>query len=137
MPINSIETAKKWSGELDKAFVQKSATGFLAGIVFGVFGITLEEDKLTFHPCVPKNMGTMQIQGISFRNVILDIELKESEDGTSSIVIILFTFMVAKIQIKVEIRKYSNLKVAFLTIISHFQHSKRQNTPIFHKYQSH
>lgn len=30
MSINSIETAKKWSSELDKAFVQKSATGFLA-----------------------------------------------------------------------------------------------------------
>ena len=30
MPINSIDTASKWSSELDKAFVQKSATGFLA-----------------------------------------------------------------------------------------------------------
>lgn len=62
-----------------------SATGFLAGIVFGVFGITLEEDKLTLKPCLPKNIGNIQLKGIRFRNVILDIELRRNQDDTISV----------------------------------------------------
>ena len=30
MPINSLENAVRYSGELDKLFVQKSVTGFFA-----------------------------------------------------------------------------------------------------------
>lgn len=84
VPDGGWQVGCHWDSVKDQTW---SATGFLAGIVFGVFGVTLEEDKLTFHPCVPKNIKAMQIQGIRFRNVILDIELKESEDGASSIVI--------------------------------------------------
>ncbi len=79
MPDGGWQVGCHWESAPDQTW---SATGFLAGIVFGVFGITLGEDRLTLNPCLPKNIGNIQLRGIQFRNVTLDIELKEKEDGT-------------------------------------------------------
>ena len=53
-----------------------SATAFISSIVYGVFGIRLSETGITFKPCLPENFGTVQLKGIKFRNVTLDIKLQ-------------------------------------------------------------
>ena len=73
-PDGGWQVGHHWDSVKDQTW---SATGFLAGLAFGVFGITLAEDSITIQPCMPKNMGAMQLKGIRFRNAILDIELKE------------------------------------------------------------
>ena len=78
-PDGGWQVGTHWGSAHDQTW---SATGFIAGIVFGIFGITLEEEKLVVKPCLPKNIGNIQLKGIKFRNVTLDIELKEMEDGS-------------------------------------------------------
>lgn len=61
-----------WDSVRDQTW---SATAFIRSIVFGVFGIALEEKKIAFHPCLPENFGKMELKGIRFRDVELDISL--------------------------------------------------------------
>ena len=84
VPDGGWQVGCHWESAHDQTW---SATGFLAGIVFGVFGITLEEDTLTVKPCLPKNMGNMQLKGIQFRNKVFDFALKETEEGEVSVFI--------------------------------------------------
>ncbi len=83
-PDGGWQVGCHWESAPDQTW---SATGFIAGIVFGVFGITLEENRLLVKPCLPKNIGNIQLKGITFRNVTLDIALKEKEDGTVTVFI--------------------------------------------------
>lgn len=62
-----------WESVRDQTW---SATAFIRSIVFGVFGITLQEDGITFHPCLPGKFGPVTLQGIRFRDVEMDIVLR-------------------------------------------------------------
>lgn len=62
-----------WESVRDQTW---SATAFIRSIVFGVFGITLREEKIEFHPCLPENFGTVSLTGIRFRDVEMDITLR-------------------------------------------------------------
>lgn len=84
IPDGGWQVGHQWGSVENQTW---SATGFIAGIVFGVFGIRLEDDKLTVNPCLPENIGSIQLKGIQFRDNVLDIELKEKEDKTVSIFI--------------------------------------------------
>lgn len=53
-----------------------SATAFIRCLVFGVFGIVLQEEKIEFHPCLPAGFGTVELKGIRFRSVEADITLR-------------------------------------------------------------
>lgn len=64
-----------------------SATAFISGIVFGIFGITFEEDKMIVNPCLPKNIGSIELKGIQFRNQLFDILLEEKDDKALTVFI--------------------------------------------------
>lgn len=61
-----------------------SATGFIRAIVFGVFGITLGEEGIIFRPCLPEGFGPAVLEGIRFRDTILDIRLTGAGSRISS-----------------------------------------------------
>lgn len=61
-----------WDSVRDQTW---SATAFIRSIVFGVFGIALEEEKIAFRPCLPENFGKVELKGIHFGNAELDISL--------------------------------------------------------------
>lgn len=81
-PDGGWQSGRHWDSVQDQTW---SATGFLSGIVFGLFGITLEEEKITFHPCLPKGFGPIEMDGLHFRDVILDISLQGSGNRISSL----------------------------------------------------
>ncbi len=83
-PDGGWQVGTHWGSTPDQTW---SVTGFVAGIVFGIFGIMLEEENIVFKPCLPKNIGNIQLKGIKFRNVTLDIELKEQEDGNVTVLV--------------------------------------------------
>lgn len=62
-----------WESVRDQTW---SATAFIRSIVFGVFGITLREEKIEFHPCLPEAFGTVSLTEIRFRDVEMDITLR-------------------------------------------------------------
>lgn len=64
-----------WESVKDQTW---SATAFIRSIVFGVFGIAPEEDRIEFHPCLPAQFGTVSLKGIRFRDVEMDITLRGS-----------------------------------------------------------
>lgn len=73
-----------WESVRDQTW---SATAFLRSIVFGVFGITLLEDRIEFHPCLPAGFGDVALKGIRFRGVELNIALRGSGSSVERLVI--------------------------------------------------
>ena len=66
------QCGRSWKSVPNQAW---SATGFIRAIVFGVFGITLGEEGITFRPCLPEGFGPAVLEGIRFRDAVLDIHL--------------------------------------------------------------
>lgn len=52
-----------------------SATAFLRMIFQGLCGIEFLEDGIAFHPCLPKNVGPIQLKGLPYKETLLDITL--------------------------------------------------------------
>ena len=73
LPDGGWQIGQHWNSVENQTW---SATGFLGGLVFGVFGIRLTEEGIAFQPCLPEKVGPVQLKGIRFRNLILDICLK-------------------------------------------------------------
>lgn len=71
-PDGGWQTGCQWDSVYDQTW---SATGFIRGIVYGLFGINLTEEGIEFRPCLPKNFKNVKLQGICFRNIELDISL--------------------------------------------------------------
>ncbi|MFP4029479.1 MAG: MGH1-like glycoside hydrolase domain-containing protein [Candidatus Brocadiia bacterium] len=57
-----------------------SASGYLAMIVHGVFGLRLEEDGIRFDPAVPSDFAGAELREVRCRNMTLD--LKVDGEGT-------------------------------------------------------
>lgn len=73
-----------WESVRDQTW---SATAFIRSIVFGVFGITLREDRIVFQPCLPADFGTVSLKKIRFRETEMDITLRGKGSRTEKIVI--------------------------------------------------
>lgn len=84
LPDGGWQIGQHWDSVQNQTW---SATGFLGGLVFGVFGIRLSEEEIVFQPCLPKGFGPMQIRGLRFRDVVLDICLEGSGTKVNSILI--------------------------------------------------
>ncbi len=84
VPDGGWQVGSHWESVPDQTW---TATGFIAGLVFGVFGITLEEDRIIVKPCLPKYIGDIQMKGLRFRNLLFDIELKRKEGGAVKVLV--------------------------------------------------
>lgn len=62
-----------------------SATGYIRMVVFGLFGVTLHEDDISFAPCLPRQFRTVSLTGLRIRNVVLDLVLEPANNGTGEI----------------------------------------------------
>ncbi len=64
-----------------------SATAYIRGVVFGLFGVMLETDAVRFVPCLPEGFGTVKLEGLRLRDLTLDIELIGSGSHVASMTI--------------------------------------------------
>lgn len=65
-------TGHLWHSCVDQTW---SATGYLAAILHGVFGICTEEETVEFHPCVPEKLADSALYGLTIRGWTLDIHI--------------------------------------------------------------
>lgn len=53
-----------------------SASGYLAMVLHGVFGLRLEEDGIKFDPAVPPDFAGAELHGVRCRNMTLDLKVE-------------------------------------------------------------
>ncbi len=83
-PDGGWQCGHSWESVRDQTW---SATAFIRSIVFGVFGVVLDENEITFRPCLPAGFGTVALRGLRFREVEMDITLRGSGSQVEKLVI--------------------------------------------------
>lgn len=78
------QSQKYWKSVFDQTW---SATGFIRSIVFGVFGITLDESGISFSPCLPESFEPLRLDGVRFRDILLDVTLRGKGSHIASMTI--------------------------------------------------
>ena len=53
-----------------------AATSYLRMIVFGLFGLNTDTEKISFSPCVPNDFNKIILTNLRVRNMILKIIIK-------------------------------------------------------------
>jgi hypothetical protein len=71
------QTQEQWKSEPDQTW---SATAFLRMIYQGVFGMRFTSSGLELRPLLPSGWGDARIEGIRYRGMTLDIELRGEGD---------------------------------------------------------
>lgn len=66
---NTSGKAWRWPG------LTWHASGFLGFFVYGILGITYDEDKVVISPLIPAEFEGMQLKNLKYRNSVLDIEI--------------------------------------------------------------
>ena len=69
-PDGGWQCGGHWDSVADQTW---SATGLIRMIVFGLFGVTLHENGISFAPCLPEGLGAVSLKGLRIRNVVLDL----------------------------------------------------------------
>lgn len=64
----------RWPGQL------WHAAGFIAQVLYGLFGISYTEEGLYFNPCIPREIGNVEIENLKYQSSILSIKI----DGRGS-----------------------------------------------------
>lgn len=72
MPDGGWQVGQHWDSVENQTW---SATGYIRAVIFGIFGVAVDENGITFHPCLPEGFGTVSLQGLCIRNITMDIEL--------------------------------------------------------------
>ncbi len=83
-PDGGWQVGHQWDSVSNQTW---SATAFIRSIVYGVFGIQLSETGITFAPCLPENFGTVELKGIKFRDITLNIRLQGAGSKVKEITI--------------------------------------------------
>lgn len=73
-PDGGWQCGGHWDSVSDQTW---SATGFIRMVVYGLFGVDLQEDGIVFRPCVPDCMRPMRLDGLRIRGVEMDLILHE------------------------------------------------------------
>jgi glycogen debranching enzyme len=64
-----------WAGEPHQTW---SATGYLRMIYYDLFGMRFQPDELCFQPTVPPRFETLQLTGVKYRDMTLDVTIRNS-----------------------------------------------------------
>ena len=64
-----------------------SATGFIRMIVYALFGMKLEQDGISFVPCIPDGMEEIQLKGLRVRDVEMDLVIRGKDAEGARIMI--------------------------------------------------
>ena len=73
-PDGGWQLATHWPSVPDQTW---SATGYIASIIHGIFGISIQKDGISIFPCVPEYMRDSQLCNIVIRNITLSITTKQ------------------------------------------------------------
>jgi hypothetical protein len=72
----------QWNSEPDQTW---SATGYLRMIYYGLFGLTFTLQGLRFAPSLPAGWGTVSLNGVRYRDMLLDITLTGAGNRVKSV----------------------------------------------------
>lgn len=59
----------RWPGQL------WHAAGFIAQVLYGLFGISYTENGLYFNPCIPQEIGEISIENLRYQSSVLNVKI--------------------------------------------------------------
>lgn len=74
----------QWTSQPDQTW---SATGYLRMVYRALFGLTFTAQGLRFAPCLPAGWGTVSLNGLPYRDAILDVTLTGAGNRIASVLV--------------------------------------------------
>ena len=53
-----------------------AATAYLRMVLLGLVGMRFDTDGVSFQPCVPKGMSSVELRNVHFRRMIIDVTIR-------------------------------------------------------------